>query len=84
MGNPTMTPGKCVMSPFSPGEETVGMKEADRFFLARPWMKPGLCLAIGNEYFRRMAPVNGAKADGFRRWAYMIAQARGKSGNKNL
>lgn len=67
-----------VMSPSAPELETAGMEEAKRYFMCRPWMKPGLCKTMGNEYFKRMClSGKGAKAEGFRRWAYHIAQQRG-------
>lgn len=66
-----------VMSPSAPALETAGMEEANQYFRQRPWMKPGLCKMMGEGYFQRMCTLGqGGKADGFRRWAYLVAQER--------
>lgn len=73
-----------VMSPDATKFETAGMEEAHEYFMRRPWMKSGLCKTMGEGYFKRMCALeNYEKADGFRRWAYMVAQQRAAAKTKS-
>lgn len=55
-------------------DEIAGMKEAEKYFAERPGLCADMCKLIGRQVYERGKKRNEARADGFRRMAYIISQ----------